>query len=395
MPSTNTITSFNSFSALTVIKSALVNANFSIYRGHLIPVDPTASSSPDLTYDLGGDTHSWRGIYGQYQIMYQNTAGSIPASPTATAMALYFKTDGLLYKKSPAGTETAIFDLTSTLPISKGGTGQTTAAPAFNALSPMSADGDIIYGTASGAASRLPKGSDGLALFLVSGRPAWATITANLATQVTGTAAIANGGTGQVTAVAAFNALQPMSTAGDIIYGTASGAASRLPIGVTGTVLTVGISGLPGWTTASGLNSYLSFTSALKTPTGNNAPIFSGNNVVLAPGEWELHGGIIGSASGGSPVFNAYALYWAGSNGTDTTTSNPATVASIGVTVQAGFDNIIYNNGTFGNDYGGGSTTWMRVSVATTATLYLVAYTQQSIASFARVQVYGYARRIS
>lgn len=41
----------------------------------------------------------------------------------------------------------------------------------------------------------------------------------NLATEVTGTLPIANGGTGQVNATSAFNALSPMTTFGDMIYG--------------------------------------------------------------------------------------------------------------------------------------------------------------------------------
>jgi len=42
------------------------------------------------------------------------------------------------------------------------------------------------------------------------------------------TIAIANGGTGATTKAAAFNALSPMTTLGDIIYGGASGAGTRL-----------------------------------------------------------------------------------------------------------------------------------------------------------------------
>lgn len=63
-----------------------------------------------------------------------------------------------------------------------------------------------------------------------------------------GTLAIANGGTGQVTAPTAFNALSPMTTIGDIVYQSASTVASRLAVGTTGQVLTV-TSGLPSWTT--------------------------------------------------------------------------------------------------------------------------------------------------
>jgi hypothetical protein len=92
---------------------------------------------------------------------------------------------------------------TGTLPLNRGGTGQTTKAPAFDALSPMSAIGDMIYGGASGTGTRLAKGSDGDILTLASGLPTWAPaaagssfrISTHLATgsRVTGTAPTALG----------------------------------------------------------------------------------------------------------------------------------------------------------------------------------------------------------
>ena len=70
----------------------------------------------------------------------------------------------------------------------------------------------------------------------------------NLATQVTGTLPLTNGGTGQTTAAAAFNALNPMTTTGDIIYEASASTAARLGIGTTGQVLTVA-GGIPSWST--------------------------------------------------------------------------------------------------------------------------------------------------
>jgi len=61
---------------------------------------------------------------------------------------------------------------------------------------------------------------------------------------------IGQGGTGQTTANAGFNALSPMTTAGDIIYGGVSGAGTRLGIGTNGYVLTVS-GGNPVWAAAS------------------------------------------------------------------------------------------------------------------------------------------------
>ncbi len=59
-----------------------------------------------------------------------------------------------------------------------------------------------------------------------------------LTTGVTGTLPIGNGGTGQITASAAFNALSPITTAGDLILGTGVNTAGRLGIGTNGQVLT-------------------------------------------------------------------------------------------------------------------------------------------------------------
>ena len=70
------------------------------------------------------------------------------------------------------------------------------------------------------------------------------------AANVSGVVAIANGGTGQTTATAAFNALNPMTTTGDIIYEASATTAARLPIGTTGQILTVS-GGIPAWTNPS------------------------------------------------------------------------------------------------------------------------------------------------
>jgi hypothetical protein len=62
---------------------------------------------------------------------------------------------------------------------------------------------------------------------------------------------IGSGGTGATTAIAAFDALNPMTTTGDILYESSPSVAARLPIGSTGQVLTVA-GGLPSWAAAAG-----------------------------------------------------------------------------------------------------------------------------------------------
>jgi hypothetical protein len=63
---------------------------------------------------------------------------------------------------------------------------------------------------------------------------------------------IAHGGTGQSTANAAFNALSPMTTVGDITYEGAGPAATRLGIGTVNQILSVS-GGVPTWVSLSTL----------------------------------------------------------------------------------------------------------------------------------------------
>jgi hypothetical protein len=88
----------------------------------------------------------------------------------------------------------------------------------------------------------------------------------SLSTQVTGTLPIGNGGTGQTTANAAYNALSPMTTTGDIEYRNGSSVATRLGIGSTGQVLTVA-GGVPSWATPAGGGGISQVVSTTKTDT--------------------------------------------------------------------------------------------------------------------------------
>lgn len=154
--------------------------------------------------------------------------------------------------------------VTGTLPLGNGGTGQTTKTAAMDALSPTTTKGDLLVddGTnvvrvpvgnngevlqadsaetagvkwATSASStlttkgdiftydtantRLPVGTDGQVLAANSSEATgleWQTLSIDLTTEVSGALPIANGGTGQTTQTAAFDALAPTTTKGDLI----------------------------------------------------------------------------------------------------------------------------------------------------------------------------------
>jgi len=137
----------------------------------------------------------------------------------------------------------------TTIATGYGGTGLTTFTAANNAL----------YSTSSSAltAGTLPVAAGGTGATTLTGYVKGSGTSALTASStiptsdLTGTLGIGNGGTGQTTAAAAFNALNPMTTTGDLIYEASASTAARLPIGTSGQVLTVA-GGIPSWQAAGG-----------------------------------------------------------------------------------------------------------------------------------------------
>lgn len=74
----------------------------------------------------------------------------------------------------------------------------------------------------------------------------------SMTADVSGVLPIANGGTNASTKAGAFDSLSPMTTAGDIIIGGASGTGTRLAVGTSGQVLSVS-GGAPSWQNATGI----------------------------------------------------------------------------------------------------------------------------------------------
>lgn len=112
-----------------------------------------------------------------------------------------------------------------------------------------------------------------------------------------GTLAIGGGGTGATSKATAFDALSPMTTGGDIIYGGASGTGTRLANGSNGQVLTsAGGTSAPTWTTAATANEATTInnmglstsvaasalTIALKQADGSTDPASGSGNVNIS-----------------------------------------------------------------------------------------------------------------
>jgi hypothetical protein len=111
--------------------------------------------------------------------------------------------------------------------------------------------------------------------------------TSGTASNVTGTVAIINGGTGQTTAGAAFNALSPITTTGDLILGNGTNSATRLGIGANNYVLT-----------SNGT------TATWAAATGGVSQIVAGTNVTISPVGGT--GVVTINASGGGGGSSAY-----------------------------------------------------------------------------------------
>lgn len=370
----------------TVTSVSVVSAN------GLAGTVATATTTPAITLS----TTVTGILYGNGTSIAAATAGEFPTLNQSTT--------------GNAATATTAGNVTGVVAILNGGTGQTTAAAAFAALSPLTTAGDIIIENATPAPARLAIGSTGQVLTVVSGLPSWQTpaspgtgtvtsvsvvsangfagavatatttpaitistsvtgilygngtsvataIAANFPTlnqsttgnaaNVTGTVAIANGGTGQITAALAFAALSPMTTAGDIIYENGTPAPARLAIGSTNQVLTV-IGGLPSWQTpsAGGVTSVTGTALEITASPTTGAVVLSLPSAVTLPGSLivttttSLIGNVsLGSATAGTSITQTAAtatgttLAIAGSN------AGTATDAGGVITITGGTGN--------------------------------------------------------
>jgi hypothetical protein len=192
--------------------------------------------------------------------------------------------------------------------------------------------------------------------------------TTGTAANVTGTVAIANGGTGQTTKAAAYNALTPITTTGDLVIGNGANSATRLAIGTNGQAL-ISNGTTAVWSTPVVVTS-VSGSGGTTGLTLTGGPITSTGTLTL--------GGTLAIANGGTGQTTASAAFNALSpvtttgdlivgNGTNSATrlaigSANTVLTSNGTT--ASWTNTVGANatGTVGVSPAGGGTAWTLIS---------------------------------
>ena len=203
-------------------------------------------------------------------------------------------------------------------------------------------------GAGSGVSS-ITFGSTGLT-------PATAT---NGAITVAGTLAVANGGTGQTTAGAAFNALSPITTTGDLIIGNGTNSSTRLGIGANGYLLT------SNGTTASWV----------AAPAGG-VTSFAGGTTGLTPasattGAISLSGTLVVSNGGTGATTLAGYLYGNGTSAVTASTTIPNTaITGLGTMSTQNAGAVAITGGTINGTTIGATTTSTGNFTTVTATTY-------------------------
>lgn len=195
-----------------------------------------------------------------------------------------------------------------------------------------------------------------------AGAPTFSAV--SLTADITGILPIANGGTGQATANAAFNALSPMTTAGDIIYGGVSGAGTRLAAGTTNQLLHSGTT--PSWsavvsadlniTTTTCTNQFLTAISSGAVGTCTTDILASAQHANQGTTTTVLHGNAAGNPSWAAVSLTAdvTGTLPAGNGGTGITSLGTGVATALGINVGTA-GSFVVNGGALGSPSSAGT----------------------------------------
>jgi hypothetical protein len=227
------------------------------------------TSTGDLILGNGTNSATRLGIGTNGYVLTSNGTTASWAVIPSNVSSLSFGSTGL----TPATATTGAITVAGTLVAANGGTGQSSYTV-----------GDILYASTTSALSKLGAGTANYALVSNGAGVAPSYQQVSLTAGVTGTLPIANGGTGQTSASAAFNALSPITSTGDLILGNGANSATRLGIGANGTVLTSNGT-TASWQAAAASVTTISFgTTGLTPATATSGAVTVAGTLALANG---------------------------------------------------------------------------------------------------------------